>query len=154
MTGIDPLVLDVLTRDELRAEFARLPEPTTQSLVGRWDGTLVGTPSVVRRSRGAAALTPFHDWCGKEFTDAHHVVNLVRRGGMVRRSLAGDVVLGSSRLDGRPAAVVVYRHTARGPWRLFRGELRLMPDGDLLGMLMMPVGRLMIGPFPYRLTRG
>ena len=29
----------------------------------------------------------------------------------------GDVVLASSRLDGRPAAVVVYRHTAPWPWR-------------------------------------
>lgn len=150
---LDPPVLDVLDLGQLKAEFAALPEPDTGSLVGRWDGTLVGSPAVVRHSRRLGSLTPLRGWCGKQFVDPHHVVNLVRADGVVREGLSGDVVLGSSRLDGRPAAVVVYRHTAPGPWKGLRGELRVLPGGDLLGMLLLQLGPVRLGPFPYRLHR-
>lgn len=150
---LDPATLRLLTVGELRARFAGLPEPETGALVGRWDGALVGRPSVVRRSRRLAAVTPLRHWCGKRFVDAHHVVNLLATDGTVRDGPAGEVVLGSSRLDGRPAAVVVYRHTMHGPWRGLRGELRLMPTGELLGMLLVHAGPLRLGPFPFLLRR-
>ena len=57
-----------------------------------------------------------------------------------------------------PAARLVwvadYSRTARPPVKWLRGEMRWMvPGGQVLGMLLVPVGRRVIGPFPFQMTR-
>lgn len=138
---------------DARTAFAALVPPEPEDLIGAWDGELIGRPSLQLRTRIAAAPTPFRGWCGKTFLDPTFAVNRVRRHGYVRHGLAGRAVVRASRLDGNLALVVSYRATAPWPWTHFRGELRAVSDDQLLGLLMLTFGRLMIGPFPFRLIR-
>ena len=69
-------------------------------------------------------------------------------------SVAAVAGRGLSLLDGRPAVIVDYSRTARPPVSWVRGELRwLTPGREILGLLIFPLGKHRIGPFPFSLTR-
>lgn len=135
-------------RDAVQA-FGGLPAPDPAELRGKWNGEFVGRPALAWLSRFM-----FHGWCGKEITDPEHGHNLIRRRGQVMPSLKVKISSGISRFDGRPAVVVSYAETDPAPARVLRGELRwLSPDVELLGLLMIQIGRHLIGPFPFSLRR-
>ena len=61
---------------------------------------------------------------------------------------------GGSLLDGRAALVADYSRTAAPPVKWLGGEMRwLVPGEQVLGMLVFPIGRRLLGPFPFQLTR-
>ena len=78
----------------------------------------------------------------------------MRRGGATKESVGATAARGSSLLDGQPAVIVDYSKTAKPPVSWVRGELRwLRPSQEILGLLVFPLGKRHIGPFPFRLTR-
>lgn len=134
--------------------FAQLPAPDLPELAGRWDGVFIGRPSLRRATTVIAATSPLRGWCGKEIGQSGDVRNLVRRGGVIKESVAAVAGGGVSLLDGRPAVIVDYSRTAQPPVSWVRGELRwLKPGHEILGLLVFPLGKRRIGPFPFRLTR-
>lgn len=143
--------LSDLTMRGARRAFSGLLAPLPADLVGRWDGTMVGSRGLRRLSRAIAAFTPLRGWCGKHVEDAGLVHNLVRRGHSTQRATDCWVSSGGSLLDGRAALVVDYSRTAAPPLKWVRGEMRwLVPGEQILGMLVLPVGRRLIGPSPSR----
>ena len=140
-------------RDARRA-FAQLSAPDLQELAGRWDGTFIGRPGLRRLTAAIAATGPLRGWCGKEISKSGDMHNLVRRGGATKKSVAATATRAPSLLDGQPAVIVDYSKTAKPPVSWVRGELRwLRPGQEILGLLIFPVGKRHIGPFPFRLTR-
>jgi hypothetical protein len=86
--------------------------------------------------------------------DSGEVRNLVRRGGAIEKSVGAVAAHGLSLLDGRPAVIVDYSRTAKPPVSWVRGELRwLKPGHEILGVLIFPLGKRRIGPFPFLMTR-
>lgn len=116
---------------------------------------MVGGSALVGLAKAVSLLTPFRGWCGKEFRSDGRVANLALRRGQVVPVQDGIASSGPSRLDGRPAAIVDYRHTAAVPTRWMRGEVRWVDPGSVaMGMLFLPIrSRIALGPFPYLLTR-
>jgi hypothetical protein len=146
--------LGTLSMSEARRVFSGLPAPQPGELVGRWDGTMVGRPGLRQLGRGIAAFTPLRGWCGKLVEDDGLVHNLVRRGTITKQATDCWVSSGGSLLDGRAALVADYSRTARPPVKWLRGEMRwLVPGVQVLGLLVFPVGRWVIGPFPFQMTR-
>ncbi len=152
-TTVSPPSTNWSMRDA-RVAFAHLSAPDPQELAGRWDGAFVGRPGLRRLTAAIAATSPLRGWCGKEINQAGDVHNLVRRGGATEKSVGAIAARGSSLLDGRPAVIVDYSRTAKPPVSWVRGELRwLTPGQEIIGLLIFPLGRHHIGPFPFRLTR-
>ena len=116
---------------------------------------MVGRPGLVRTAQAMALVTPLRGWCGKRFAGDGTVVNRVLRRDGVVDAVVGAVGTGESLLDGNPALIVTYRRTAPPPVRWMHGEVRWLEPGEsLLGMLFLPIrGRVVIGPFPFLLTR-
>lgn len=139
---------------DVRRVFAQLPAPEVAELAGRWEGAFAGRPGLRRLTAAIAAASPLRGWCGKEIDQSGEVRNLVRRGGAVKESVAAVARCGPSLLDGRPAVIVDYSMTARPPVSWVRGELRwLEPGREILGVLIFPVSKHRIGPFPFRMAR-
>ncbi len=139
---------------DARRVFAQLSALDLPELAGRWDGAFTGRPSLRRLTAAIAAATPLRGWCGKEIGQSGDVHNLVRRAGATGMSVAATAARGSSLLDGQPAVIVDYSKTAKPPVSWVRGELRwLRPGQEILGLLIFPLGKRHIGPFPFRLTR-
>ena len=146
--------LSTLTMRGARHAFSGLPSPLPGDLVGRWDGTMVGSPGLRRLNRVIAAVTPLRGWCGKQVEASGLVHNLVRRGDTTKPATDCWVSSGGSLLDGRAALVADYSRTAAPPVKWLRGEMRwLIPGEQVLGMLVFPIGRRVIGPFPFQMTR-
>lgn len=141
------------SRRDARQAFSGLPVPEPGDLVGRWDGTMVGSPGLRLLNRATAVFTPLRGWCGKQVEATGLVHNLVRRSGITRLATDCWVSSGESLLDGRPALVADYSRTARPPVKWLRGEMRwLIPGEQILGVLIFPIGRRVIGPFPFEMT--
>ena len=139
---------------DVRRAFARLTAPEVPELTGRWEGVFVGHRGLRRLTAAIAAMSPLRGWCGKEIGESGEVRNLVRRGGAIEKSVAAVAGRGDSLLDGRPAVIVDYSRTAKPPLSWVRGELRwLEPGHEILGVLIFPLGKRRIGPFPFRMTR-
>lgn len=139
---------------DVRGVFAQLPAPDLAELTGRWDGVFAGRPSLRRLTAVIAATSPLRGWCGKEIAQSGEVRNLVRRSGAVEKSVAAVAGRGLSLLDGQPAVVVDYSTTARPPVSWLRGELRwLTPGREILGLLIFPLGKHRMGPFPFLMTK-
>lgn len=140
---------------DVRRVFAQLAAPAdVQELVGRWDGVFLGRPRLRRLTAAIATVSPLRGWCGKEIGQSGDVHNLARRGDAIEESVGATAGRGLSLLDGQPAVIVDYSRTAKPPVSWVRGELRwLEPGHDILGLLIFPLGKRYIGPFPFRLTR-
>jgi hypothetical protein len=139
---------------DARGVFAQLSAPEVAELAGRWDGVFVGRPRLRRLTAAIASTSPLRGWCGKEIGPSGQVRNLVRRGGAIERSVGATAARGLSLLNGGPAVIVDYSGTAKPPVSWLRGELRwLRPGQEMLGLLIFPLGKRRIGPFPFHLTR-
>ena len=143
------------SRTDARRQFTGLALPSEAAVGGQWAGAMVGRPKLVRTAQAMALVTPLRGWCGKRFPGDGTVVNRVLRRGLTVDAVVGAVGTGESALDGNPALIVTYRGTAAPPVRWLRGEVRWFEPGQsLLGMLFLPIrGRLVMGPFPFLLTR-
>ena len=152
--AVPPQQLSTLSMRGVRHAFGRLPAPQPGDLVGRWDGTMVGNARLRLLNRMISALGPMRGWCGKQIEAGGLAHNLVRRGATSRRATDCWVSSGESLLDGRAALVADYSRTARPPLKWIRGEMRwLVPGTQVLGVLVLPVGGRIIGPFSFQMTR-
>lgn len=142
------------SRRDVRRIFAGLPAPEPQDLVGRWEGAFVGRDSLRRTTHAIAATGPLRGWFRKEIDASGDVHNFVRRGSAVTESAGAKAVPGVSLLDGAPVVVVDYSQTASPPVSWTRGEVRwLSPGREILGVLLFPMGKLLLGPFPFTMTK-
>lgn len=142
------------SRDDVRHAFEQLSVPDVGDLAGCWQGAFVGRPGLRWLVQVLAAGTPLRRWCGKEIRPSGEIRNLVHRHTRIEKSVAAIAVPGVSILDGRPAVVVDYKHTAKPPVSWARGELRWWsPGSEVLGVLLFPVDEHIIGPFPFQMTR-
>ena len=96
-------------------------------------------------------------WHGKRFTrsgpDELTGVNLTRApGGRLEERLPMRAVLGRG-VDDRPSALVLYAADGPRPWRWIRDELRLGPDGDLVGLSYVDSPGLRRCGLPFLLRR-
>lgn len=154
MTGTAQLPGTSWSMRDARRAFAQLPAPDPEDLAGQWDGAFVGRPALRWLTAAIAAASPLRGWCGKEIGRSGEVRNLVRRGTAVERSAGARAARGLSLLDGEPAVIVDYSKTAKPPVSWLRGELRwARPGQEILGVLIFPLGKRHLGPFPFRLTR-
>ena len=132
----------------LQQAFHDTGAPALSSLQGRYEATLAGPTWF----RGPALMvvhrTGMPGWWGKEFAlddsgTALEGRNLVRVGDALHASLPMHAVLGSSRIDRRPALVLTYGSTAPLPWRRVTDEVRPLGNGILIGLsfgLLVPPG--------------
>ncbi len=152
--AVPPPQLSTLSMREARRAFAGLDAPQPGDLVGRWDGTMVGNARLRLLNRMVGGLTPMRGWCGKQVEAGGLTHNLVCRGATTMPATDCWSSSGESLLDGRAALVADYSRTARPPVRWIRGEMRwLVPGNQVLGVLVLPMGRWVIGPFPFQMTR-
>ncbi|MGV9668119.1 hypothetical protein ACWDUL_22475 [Nocardia niigatensis] len=123
---------------ELRALFRTAACPSLSEVSGRLEAELAG-PALVRAVAPIAfRLTGLADWWGKDLRPvpggqelAGH--NLAGPRGE-RTTLPLSATVGPSRLDGAPAMVLSYPPDAPFPWRRVVDELRILPDGTVLGL--------------------
>lgn len=140
----------------LRREWSRLPTPTTADLVGDWEADFVRPLRHV--APAGLGLVGLPRWYGKRFVregDRVEGVNLLRTdGAQLHETMPMSLVPGLSLIDGLPSLVVSYAPGTRRPWPWVRDELRVRPDGSLLGMTLvdLPVLRL-VGGTPFLLHR-
>ena len=139
---------------EVRQVLAQLPAGDREDLAGQWDGTFVGRRTLRWLTAAIAAASPLRGWCGKQIGPSGEVHNLVRRAGGVESSVSARAARGLSLIDGRPAVIVDYSGTAKAPVSWLHGEMRwARPGEELLGVLIFPLGKRHLGPFPFRLSR-
>ncbi len=128
-----------------------LPAPAPPDLEGDWHASFVGPKLLQAIAPRGVAKAGLPDWLGKRF-DAHgHGTNLVDGG--TREHLAMTARNEPSAIDGREVLLVSYALDAPLPWRHVRDELRALPDGRLLGMSAVRIGRLPTRGLPFVLTR-
>jgi hypothetical protein len=143
--SIDPGTVDLGSMSALRQAFLSAPDPTLADLVGTHEGEFIGPGWLRAAGPVMTRLGRMPGWCGKRFAPAEGGpteggtadlvgVNLVRSGGQVSDSVPIKAAIGPSRLDGRPALIVVYPVDAPFPWPRVTDELRPFGDGVLLGM--------------------
>jgi hypothetical protein len=131
-------VLAQRSSQELRRLFRTGGCPDLAQVTGRLKAELAG-PALVRIVAPIAfRLTGLEDWWGKDLmpvgeSGALTGFNLAGPAGE-RTTLALRAKQGPSRLDGRPAVIVSYPADAPWPWRRVADELRILPDGTVLGL--------------------
>jgi hypothetical protein len=92
-------------------------------------------------------------WWGKHFTADGSGMNLVRRGGELRRIFPIRLVPAPSLLDGRPCLSVRYKPECPYPWPHVVDELRSLDERTLLGMTMVNTGVLRKLALPFLLFK-
>ncbi|NPC95613.1 hypothetical protein [Nocardioides sp. zg-DK7169] len=146
----------------LAREWGDLPAPGLADLRAEVSGDLRASFArpLTRVAPLGLGLVGLPRWQGKRFRDdgadgdGIAGANVVRRrDGATEEVLAMRASIGASFADGRPAVVVAYAADARRPWRWVRDELRLRPDGTLLGMTWVDAPVLRRAPgTPFLLT--
>lgn len=137
---------------ELRALFAAADCPAPPALAGRLAAEIVGPWPVRAAAPVVFRLTGLGDWWGKDLRataagDGLAGHNLAGPGGE-RRTLPLSAAIGPSRTDGAPAVLVRYPADAPWPWRRVVDELRVLPDGTVLGLTFgLPAGGRGGAPF-------
>lgn len=141
----------------LRA-WSSLPAPALDDVTGTLRAEFVAPLRQV--APAGLALVGLPRWHGKRFTrsgpDELTGVNLVRPrdgAGPLEGRLAMRAVPGTGLADRRPVVVVTYAPDAPRPWRWVRDELRVGPDGVLVGMSYVDRPLLRRAGLPFRLHR-
>jgi hypothetical protein len=141
--------LNQLSLAGCREIFLSLDRPATLS--GAYEADFVG-PSWLRAIAGPG-LFPLGlgGWMGKLFDGNGGGVNLVRRQGRVQQVMPVRLIGMPSPINGQPAIVVSYPHGSRWPWPYVIDELRQLDEQTLLGMTIVPRGRLSRVGLPFLL---
>lgn len=139
----------------LRRVWARLPAPEPGDVTGDLVASFVAPlRHVAPVGLGVIGL---RDWYGKRLRrDGDLLVgaNLVRIGDGLAERLPMTARVEPSLVDGRPALAVSYGADAPLPWRRVRDELRVAPDGTVIGMTLLAVPALgRLGGLPFLLRR-
>lgn len=143
--------MDTNSIGSLRRAFEAMEPPDRDTLVGTYRGEYVG-PGWFRALAGPAlGLTVLRGWWGKDFPSPGRCQNLVSRGGTIERVLPVDVVQAVSLLDGKRGITLPYSSGSPWPYRWVVDELRLAPNGSLLGMVVPARGWLPRFALPFML---
>ncbi|MBM9459023.1 hypothetical protein JK386_03845 [Nocardioides sp. zg-536] len=147
----------------LRRAWSGLVPPAPEEVVGDLRASFVAPlRTVAPRGLGLIGLPR---WYGKRFRrEGASVtgVNLLRSPGHSTGGSTGELVetlpmqvqLGVSLADDLPALVVTYPKESPRPWPWVRDELRVLPDGTILGMTFVDLpGLRRTGGTPFLLTR-
>lgn len=147
MTGVIALV---------RA-WSSLPAPALDDVAGTLRAEFVAPLRQV--APVGLGLVGLPRWHGKRFVESGPGeltgVNLVRPrdgSGSMEERLSMRAVLGRGLADGLPAVVVTYAADGPRPWRWVRDELRVGPDGVLVGMSYVDRPLLRRGGLPFLLS--
>lgn len=119
----------------LRKEWSALAAPRLVDVRGDLEASFVAP--LTRVAPVGLGLMGLPRWFGKRFEmDGDQLLgrNLVRAEDGLEETLPMTAALGPSWADDRPAMVVSYAPTSPRPWRWVRDELRLRPDGSMVGM--------------------
>lgn len=137
-----------------RRRWSDLRPLSPEEVVGDLEASFV--PPLRRIAPAGLGLIGLRAWYGKRFRrEGARVagVNLLRRGDELVETLPMTLSLGISRIDGQPTLVVGYAADAPRPWRWVRDELRLAPDGTLVGMSIVDLPVLRgLGGAPFHLS--
>ena len=90
-------------------------------------------------------------WWGKEFMGDGTGMNIVMRGGQLRRILQVHLELGASSVDGKPAILIRYPKDSQFPWPRVIDELRSLDETSLLGLTIFEIGPFNKLPLPFLL---
>ena len=138
--------------------WSSLPAPALDDVVGTLRADFVAPLRHV--APVGLRLVGLPRWHGKRFAPSAPGelagVNLVRvRGGSgsLEERLPMRAVAGVGLADGLPAVVVTYAADGPRPWRWVRDELRVGPDGVLVGMSYVDRPLLRRGGLPFLLHR-
>jgi len=131
--------------------FTSLSSPEIDSLVGVYRAEFTG-PAWLRKSAGPSlSLAGLGGWWGKEFCGGATAVNLVYRGGQLKRIFSMQLVNISSQVDGKTGLTLQYARTNPFPWPFVIDELRRLDETCLLGMTIVNFGLLRKLAFPFLL---
>ncbi len=119
---------------EFKGLFAGLPAPEPSGLSGKFRAELVGPGWLRRIATPGLALGGLGGWQGKEFFLGEQGLNLVQRGGKVKRIFPFVILYQPSHLDGKPAAAIRYVQPSPVPWLWITDELRWLDEQTLLGL--------------------
>ena len=134
---------------EFKARYATLDPP--ESLEGLWRGKPVGPGWFVTLAGPSLAIGGLGGWWGKDFDGREGIDNLLKRDGVLRRTLPGRLQEAASLLDGKPCQRISYPKGSRLPWIWVVDELRQVGEGELLGMMVLKVRWLPRLAFPFTL---
>lgn len=139
----------------LKRAWSRLEAPTIEELEGDHEASFVAPLQHV--APFGLGLIGLPQWYGKRIRPVGHPeggVNLLRGASGLTETLRMELRRGPSLADGQSCVVVTYPADARKPWPWVRDELRLLPDGRVLGMTFVDVPLLRAaGGTPFILTR-
>jgi hypothetical protein len=132
-----------------RDRFASLAPPARGSLLGRFQGQLVGPAWFRHGAPLLLAVLGMRGWWGKEFGAEGRGVNLVRRRTGLRPSVPLVLREAPSHVDGRKGVRVEYPPGCAWHWRLIVDELRWWDDETVLAMshVELPLLRRLTLPF-------
>ena len=131
--------------------FSSLSSPDRNSLVGVYRAEFTG-PAWLRKSAGPSlSLAGMGGWWGKEFSGGTTAVNLVYRGGQLRRIFSMQLVNIPSQVDGKPGLTLQYARNNPFPWPFVIDELRRLDETCLLGLTIINLGFLRKLAFPFLL---
>jgi hypothetical protein len=133
------------------ALFAGLESP--QALLGDYRAAFTGPAWLRHIARPGLWPLGLGGWWGKHFTADGSGMNLVRRGGELRRIFPIRLVPAPSLLDGRPCLSVRYKPECPYPWPHVVDELRSLDERTLLGMTMVNTGVLRKLALPFLLFK-
>lgn len=136
--------------------WSSLSAPALDDLVGDLRADFV--PPLRQVAPAGLGLVGLPRWHGKRFAWSGPAelsgVNLVRArdgSGALEERLLMRAVRGVGLADARPAIVVTYAPDGPRPWRWVRDELRVGPDGVLVGMSYVDRPILRHGGLPFLL---
>ena len=131
--------------------FVSLPAPEWTDLPGFYQAEFTGPAWLRAIAPPGLAIGGLGGWWGKELHADGSGMNIVARGGSLRRVLPVRFELGPSSLDGQPAILIRYPPDSRFPWPRVVDELRRLEAGCLLGLTFFNIGRLNELPMPFLL---
>lgn len=139
----------------LKRAWSGLETPLLGDLEGDHEASFV--PPLTTIAPAGLGLIGLPKWFGKRIRPAgapEAGVNLLRTSTGLVETMPMEVRLGPSLADGQTCVVVTYPEKTRKPWPWVRDELRLLPDGRLLGMTYvdLPILRA-TGGTPFILTK-
>lgn len=144
-----------ITVRALARQWRRLPAPPLDALTG--DLAASFARPLQRVAPAGLGLIGLRRWSGKRFVlrdGSLAGANLVRSADGTAEVLPMTAGPGVSLLDGRPVVAVTYAPDAPRPWRWVRDELRVRPDGVVVGMTCVDLpGLRRLGGTPFLLRR-
>jgi len=145
--------LTSLPLNQFKSFFSGLQAPDSASVSGVYHAEFTGPGWL--RAIAPPGLWPLGlgGWQGKWFSGEGEGLNLVQRGGELRRKFPILIAQSESLIDGQPCLSIHYTPECPFPWPYVVDELRSLSENCLLGLTMVDIRFLRGLALPFLLYR-